>query len=435
MKKRDLALTSELIDFIAKSPIAYQVIENAAALLESDGYRAFDLQNGTLESGQKYYVTRNGSSLLAFRLPTENPNGFMITASHSDSPAFKLKTAYAVKACDRYLKLDTESYGGGIFSSWFDRPLSVAGRVVIRENDSFRVRSFAIDRDLCMIPNTCIHFNREINTGYKYNASVDTLPLLGAWSERPVMEELIAKELKIKPASIVSYDLFLVNRMRGTIYGVENEFFAAPRIDDQQCAFATLRAFLDSKTVSSVPVLAIFDNEEVGSSTKQGAASDLLRDTLDRIAAHYGTCVSALLPSSMMLSCDNAHAMHPNHPELSDAKNAPHMNEGIVIKHNANQKYTTDAVSEALFCAICKKANVPVQHFSNRSDIAGGSTLGNIASARVSLNTIDIGLAQLAMHSSYETAGTKDTAYMVDACKVFFETSLRCEADGSYCLI
>jgi len=435
MGNRDIALTQELIDFIASSPVSYLVIQNAIQKLESEGYRRFNLQSGTLKSGGKYYLTRNGSSLLAFRLPIARPSGFMVTASHSDSPLFKLKTHYAVKACDRYCKLDTESYGGGIFSSWFDRPLSIAGRIVVKEGDTLAVRPFAIKRDLCVIPNTCIHFNREINSGYKYNTSVDTLPLLGMWTEKPVLMQLIAQSLGIAENAIVSGDLFVYNRMHGTIWGTNDEFFSAPRIDDQQCAFTTLKAFLESETKASVPVCAIFDNEEVGSSTKQGAASDLLRDVLDRIASHYETCVSALLPSSMMLSCDNAHAQHPNHPELSDPINAPHLNEGIVIKHNANQKYTTDAVSEALFTELCSRANVPVQHFSNRSDIAGGSTLGSIASARVSMNTVDIGLAQLAMHSSYETAGVKDSAYMVDACKAFFEASVECLADGTYRLI
>ena len=221
--------------------------------------------------------------------------------------------------------------------------------------------------------------------------------------------------------------------MRGTIFGADNAFFAAPRIDDQQCAFTTLTAFLEAEETSgSIPICAIFDNEEVGSSTKQGAASDLLCNTLEAIAAHYGVSLASLLPSSLLLSCDNAHAMHPNHPELSDKQNAPHMNAGIVIKHNANQKYTTDAVSEALFTEICRQANVPVQHFANRSDIRGGSTLGSIASARVSMNTVDIGLAQLAMHSSYETAGTKDVGYMAEALKAFYGMKIRMTGDGRF---
>ncbi len=435
MNERDLYRTERLIDFIASSPVSYLVVQNAVRMLEENGYVPYHFGD-TFVSGEKYYITRNGSSVLAFRLPASVPNGFMITASHSDSPLFILKPDYSVKACDRYCKLNTEVYGGGIFSSWFDRPLSIAGRIVVRDNGALRTIPFSIDRDLCMIPNTCIHFNREVNSGYSYNPAVDMLPLFAAWDDRPVLQEMIANTVGVQADAILSSDLCLYNRMRGTIFGADNAFFAAPRIDDQQCAFSTLTAFLETEdTNGSVPVCAIFDNEEVGSSTKQGAASDLLRSTLDAIAARYDAPLSALLPSSLLLSCDNAHAMHPNHPELSDKHNAPHMNEGIVIKHNANQKYTTDAVSEALFTEICRKANVPVQHFSNRSDIRGGSTLGSIASARVSMNAVDIGLAQLAMHSSYETAGTKDTSYMIDACKAFFMHSIRCEADGVYRLL
>ena len=431
-QERAIALTNELIDFIADSPVSFLVIQNAVRQLEAAGYRRLELADGKPVPGEKYYLTRNGSSLLAFRLPNEVPNGFMVTAAHSDSPLFKVKTHYAVKACDRYLKLNTEVYGGGILSSWFDRPLSIAGRAVVRDGDMLSVKPFAIERDLCVIPNVCIHFNRDINSGFSYNPAVDTLPLVGSWADGPVLEQLAADTLGVSPDAIAACDLFLYNRQRGTIFGADQAFFAAPRIDDQQCAFATLKGFLESANGSGVPVLAIFDNEEVGSETKQGAASDLMQSVLERIASAYGKSLSAMLPASMMLSCDNAHAMHPNHPELSDKLNAPHMNEGIVIKHNANQKYTTDAVSEALFTEICKAANVPVQHFANRSDVRGGSTLGSIASARVSMNAIDIGLAQLAMHSAFETAGVKDTAYLVDACKAFFSASIRVTEDSSY---
>ena len=432
MDERNLHCTERLIDFIADSPVSYLVVRNAVRMLEENGYRPYRFGDN-LENSGKYYITRNGSSVLAFRLTASLPNGFMVTASHSDSPLFMLKPDYTVKACDRYCKLNTEVYGGGIYSSWFDRPLSIAGRAVVRDAGSLKVLPFSIDRDLCLIPNTCIHFNREINSGYTYNPAVDTLPLLCEWTEKPVLPELIANTVGVRTDDIVSSDLYLYNRMRGTIFGADNAFFAAPRIDDQQCAFTTLTAFIETEETSgSIPICAIFDNEEVGSSTKQGAASDLLCNTLEVIAAHYGVSLASLLPSSLLLSCDNAHAMHPNHPELSDKQNAPHMNAGVVIKHNANQKYTTDAVSEALFTEICRQANVPVQHFANRSDIRGGSTLGSIASARVSMNAVDIGLAQLAMHSSYETAGTRDSVYMIDACKTFFTRSVLCTADGTY---
>lgn len=435
MNERDLLLTNELIDFISKSPVSYYVIKNAVSLLEKKGFKRFDPQCGKLNPGEKRFITRNGSSLLAFQLPVSDPSGFMITASHSDSPLFKLKTNYEINTGDKYCKLNTEVYGGGIFSSWFDRPLSIAGRIIVSIDNCLQVIPVAPDRDLCVIPNTCIHFNREINSGYKYNPSIDTLPLFGSWQNHSSLLSLLAEEAGVSESSIVSYDLFIYNRMQGTVFGADQEFFSSPRIDDQQCAYSTIKAFLEADCNKSIPVCAIFDNEEVGSATKQGAASDLMRDTLEMIASLYGKPLSTLLPTSLMLSCDNAHAAHPNHPELTDGKNVPYMNEGIVIKHNANQRYTTDAVSEALFTAICKKSSIPIQHFSNRSDLPGGSTLGSIANTKVSLNTIDIGLAQLAMHSSYETAGVKDTAYLIDACKSFFESEIKYDGDKSYQII
>ena len=431
---RSVALTEELIDFIAESPVSYWVIENTVRMLKEAGYVRCDLRTHKPLPGGKYYITRNGSSLMAFRMPNDDPTGFLVTASHTDSPLFKIKTFHSVKACDRYMKLDVELYGSGILGTWFDRPLSVAGRAVVRSGDSMSVKPVKIDRDLAVIPNVCIHFNRDINDGVTYNKAIDTFPLVGAWSEEPMLTQIVADSLGVSPDAIVSSDLFLYNRMRGTIFGMNNEFLAAPRLDDQQCAFASLKGFLESEGSegTSIPVLTLFDNEEVGSQTKQGAASDLLRDVLELIAGAYSLPLPMLVPSSLMLSCDNAHAMHPNHPELSDPLNAPHMNGGIVIKHNANQRYTTDAVSQALITEICKRVNVPVQHFANRSDIHGGHTLGSITSSRVSMNTVDLGLGQLAMHSSYETAGVKDTAYFVDMCKAFFSSSIHCEADGIY---
>ena len=427
----DLTLTQNLIDFIADSPVCFSVIQNMSRLLDENGFQKLE-RSEKVNKGGRYYTTRNGSSLIAFSLPENKPNGFMLTASHGDSPLFKLKRNYSIKACDRYLKLDTESYGGGIFSSWFDRPLSLAGRLVVRDGGRLNAVPFSIDRDICIIPNTCIHFNRDLNNGYKFNPSVDTLPLAGEWDDESGLADLICDYIGVDKKNVVSSDIYVYSRMKGTVFGIRNEFFASPRIDDQQCAYLSMRAFLDAEKSHSIPMCCVFDNEEVGSSTKQGAASDFLKETVDSISETYGIPASSLLGSSLMLSCDNAHAMHPNHPELSNAKNAPHMNAGIVIKHNANQKYTTDAVSEALFTEICAKASVPVQHFSNRSDLVGGSTLGSIASARVSMNTVDIGLAQLAMHSSCETAGTRDSKYFYDALRVFFNSSILCEKDGVY---
>ena len=432
MNHSDLAYTKALLDFLEKSPVSFAAVREVEKRLEACGYTRLSMQSPwELAKGGRYYVTRNGSSLIAFALPDTAYTGFMIAASHSDSPCFKLKNECEVTAASHYLKLNTEGYGGMIISSWFDRPLSLAGRAIVKSGNTFETKVVVFDRDLCLIPNVCIHFNREINNGYKYNKSVDTLPLLANTTEKGAVKKLVARELNVTEDAIVSMDLYVINRTRGSIFGADNAFFCAPRIDDLQCAYTTLDAFLNAETPKSIPVYALFDNEEVGSETKQGAASTFLFDTLTRIAEASGRSLSEMLPASLMLSCDNGHAKHPNHPELSDPDNSPCLNGGVVIKHNANQRYATDALSEALFAEICARAEVPVQHFANRSDIAGGGTLGSISNTRVSLKTVDIGLAQLAMHSAVETGGTADTGYMIRACKAFYETALRLNDDGA----
>ncbi len=425
MKQSDLDRTNALLDFIERSPVCFAAVREAERQLLDAGFVRLSFQSTwDLTPGGRYYITRNGSSLIAFVVPEQPQPGLMIAASHSDSPCWKLKTDSEVVMFDRYLKLNTEGYGGMICSSWFDRPLSLAGRAIVKSGAAFETRVVTFDRDLCLIPNVCIHFNREINNGYKYNKAVDTLPLLANTKEKGAIRKLIAERLDVEPDAIVSYDMYVINRTRGSVFGADDAFFCAPRIDDLQCAYTTLAALLEAESFKAIPVYALFDNEEVGSETKQGAASMFLYDVATRIAAHYGRTLSELLPASLMLSCDNGHALHPNHPELSDAKNAPHLNGGVVIKHNANQRYATDALSEALFAEICRRADVPVQHFANRSDIAGGGTLGSISNTRVSMKTVDIGLAQLAMHSAVETGGVMDTDYMVRACKAFFESAL-----------
>lgn len=431
----DLDRTNALLDFIEHSPVCFAAVCEAQKMLESNGYSRLSFQDvWDLTPGGKYYITRNGSSLIAFCVPQDAQPGFMIAASHSDSPCFKLKTNSEVVMADRYLKLNTEGYGGMIISSWFDRPLSLAGRAIVKNGSAFETRVVTFDRDLCLIPNVCIHFNREINNGYKYNKAVDTLPLLSNTKEPGMVKKLVAERLGVEPDAIVSMDLYVINRTRGSVFGADDAFFCAPRIDDLQCAYTTLGGLLEAEAPKAIPVYALFDNEEVGSETKQGAASMFLYDVLTRVAMFYGRTLSEMLPASLMLSCDNGHALHPNHPELSDAKNAPHLNGGVVIKHNANQRYATDALSEALFAEICARADVPVQHFANRSDIAGGGTLGSISNTRVSMKTVDIGLAQLAMHSAVETGGIKDTDYMVRAVKAFYESALQIKDDGAIVL-
>lgn len=322
-----------------------------------------------------------------------------------------------------------------ICSTWFDRPLSIAGRILVKENNAVKTHLVNIDKDLVIIPNLAIHMNREVNDGYTYNAQIDMLPLYGDNSSKGSLMKTIAKEAEVEEESILDTDLFLYNRMNGTKIGSNEEYISSPRLDDLECAFTSLSAFLSENTSNSASVYCVFDNEEVGSGTKQGADSTFLYDVLRRINISLGKTEEdyyRLISSSFMVSADNAHALHPNYTDKSDLTNKVYMNDGIVIKYNANQKYTTDAVSASIFKTICDSVDVPYQTFTNRSDILGGSTLGNISNAHVSLNTIDIGLAQLAMHSTYETAGAKDVTYMIDAIKAFYNTSIEQVEDGQY---
>ena len=318
-----------------------------------------------------------------------------------------------------------------IDSTWFDRPLGVAGRVLIKEADGVSARLFAADRDVLLIPNVAIHFNRDINNGYKYNRQIDLCPLFSAGEmKKGAFDAFVAGQLGIGPERILGKDLFLVNRQRGSVWGVRSEFVSSPKLDDLQCAYASLQAFLQAENDQAGNVYCCFDNEEVGSNTKQGAMSTFLADVLGRINAGLGKTDEEYLQAqarSFLVSCDNAHAVHPNHPDKTDAQNRVWMNQGIVIKESANQKYTTDAFSRAVFTRICELADVPVQAFANRSDSVGGSTLGNLSNTQVSLHAVDIGLAQLAMHSSYETAGAKDTTYAIRALRMFYKTNLRIE--------
>ncbi|MBQ7657120.1 MAG: M18 family aminopeptidase [Clostridia bacterium] len=430
----DLLQAQKLISFIQQSPTSFHAIETIEK--ELAGFTPLSEREAwRLQPGGKYYVTRNRSSVIAFTLPQGPFRAFQLIASHSDSPTFKIKENAEVAVRDKYVQLDTERYGGMIMSSWFDRPLSIAGRVIVRGEMGVRTVLVNLDRDMTIIPNVAIHMNREVNNGYKFNPAVDTFPLWGSQEAKNTFKAEIAKAAGVEEKDVLGADLFLYNRVPGTVWGVKNEYLSAPRLDDLECAFSSLEAFKAAKPGNHVNVCCVFDNEEVGSTTKQGAHSTFLSDTLRRIVLSLGgneESYYAALASSFMLSADNAHAVHPNHPEYSDSVNQVWMNKGIVVKFNANQKYTTDAVSEAVFHAICEKAGVPVQHYANRSDLAGGGTLGNISGSHVSINTLDIGLAQLAMHSCYETAGVQDVDYMIRGMRAFYETEIESLNDGQY---
>ena len=421
--------------FVQQSPTAFHAVRTVSAQLEASGFRYLDeTECWQLTAGGKYYTTKNNSALIAFILPSEPFTHFQIISSHADSPMLKLKPSYESPSGNCYIRLNVEVYGGMIMSTWLDRPLSIAGRVILRNQNQLETRLIDLEEDVALIPNMPIHFNRDINDGYKYNPQVDLLPLYGESADKNELLSHLAKSVDAAPDQIVGSDLFLYSRTSGSVWGAQKQFFSCPRIDDLECAYTSLQSFLsvDKAPDKMVPVYALFDNEEVGSGSKQGADSTFLTDVLSQIhtAFAHGTPFSAVLARSFMLSADNAHAVHPNHPEKYDEQNRVYMNKGIVIKHSANQKYTTDGLSSAVFEDICHRNGIPVQHFTNRSDIRGGSTLGNIANTHASMNTADIGLAQLAMHSSYETAGCSDIDYMIDALKAFYKTNIFISGNG-----
>lgn len=419
--------TKEFFEFLKKSPTAFHAVENEKELLIAHGYTELkETEHWNVERGGKYFVTRNDSSLIALQVGTDlKEYGYRVAASHSDSPAFKVKENAQISVRGKYMQLNTEGYGGMICYTWFDRPLSLAGRVIVKENGKLKSRLFQMKRDLVLIPSVAIHMNRNVNEGMPCNKQIDLLPLFGTAEEagEEQFTKLLAAELGVRPGDIYGKDVYLYNRMEPTVWGSGREFISAARLDDLQCAYASLLGFLDSQNDKMITVYACFDNEEVGSMTRQGAGSTFFQDTLQRINFALGFSQEdyyCAVARSFMLSEDNAHAVHPNHPEKTDVGNCVYMNEGIVIKAHAGQKYASDAAGLALCREISEKAGIPIQSFSNRSDEAGGSTLGNIAICRVPIPAVDIGLAQLAMHSAYETAGEKDTMYMKRFTEAFY---------------
>lgn len=414
----------KLLDFIQKSPTAFHAVEEMSLRFRQEGFE--ELKENTpwnLKKGGRYFVTRNHSALIAFSVPETDVRKFHIIASHSDSPTFKIKENPEILSDNVYVKLNVEKYGGMICAPWVDRPLSVAGRLVVKENGKLIEKLVRIDRDLLLIPSLAIHMNRSVNEGVAYNVQKDLLPLYGGEEAKDTFMKLVADAAGVTEEDILGHDLFLYSRTPGAIWGAEEEFISSGRLDDLQCAFSSMEGLLAGDHKESIAVHCVLDNEEVGSGSRQGAASTFLKDTLWRINAGLGRSYEEYLMTlaeSFCISADNAHSVHPNYLDKADPVNHPVMNKGIVIKYNADQKYCTDAFSAAVFKDICKDADVPFQTFVNRSDMAGGSTLGNISITQVAVPTVDIGLPQLGMHSPYETAGVKDTAYFIKAAKEFF---------------
>lgn len=420
----------QLFSFIEKSPTSFHAVENAKKALAEAGFSPLsEGESWSLQPGQGYYVTRNQSSLIAFRVP-EVLSGFLIAAAHTDSPCFRLKGKSEVQA-EGYTKLDIDKYGGMIFSSWLDRPLSVAGRVMVATEKGVETRLINLDRDLAVIPSLAIHMDRTVNEGKKLTAQKDLMPLLGK-GEADLLA-LAAEAAGVSVDKLLSHDLFLYNRDGGTCLGPEEELILCPRLDDQMCVFGLLEGFLRQKAPKSTPVLCLFDSEEIGSQTVQGAMSTFLADILRRISLEKGlgeTEYLRLLAHSLMVSADNAHGVHPNHPEKAALTSRPRLGEGIVVKYGA--RYATTGLSAALLLRILRDQDIPVQDYYNHADIPGGGTLGVLSLGQVSVPTVDIGLAQLAMHSARETAGAADMGYLIDAMEAFFGAAIRETTPGCF---
>lgn len=418
--------TKALCRFLDSSHSVYHAAANIMHILDGAGYaRLTEGESWVLKPGGKYYVTRGGSSVIAFRIPQEAPQGFLISASHTDRPSFKVKLTPELTGV--YTRVAAELYGGAILYSWLDRPLSIAGRVLVETEQGAQVRLVDIDRDLLLIPSVAIHMNRQLNDGYKWDLTRDLTPLFGGKEDAGKLPKLLEKAAGGK---ILSHDLYLYIRQKACVWGCSNQFLSSQALDDLQCVYGCLNGFLQAASSRSIPVFCALDSEEVGSGSTQGAGSTFLEDVLARIAEGVNSDYRQLLSQSFLVSADNAHAIHPNRPELADPANAPVIGEGVVLKFNTSMRYCTDGVSAAFFRTVCQRAKVPVQSYYNRADIPGGSTLGRISICHVSVSTADIGLPQLAMHSCFETAHVRDARYLQEAMAAYYGSTLTISDNG-----
>ena len=426
-------MIKRLIDFLNASPVNYLAISNLCNELEKNGFRHIDPREpiGKVKAGDKLYVTKNDSSVYAFHIGRKSlaDAGFRMICAHCDSPTFRIKPNAEMTCEGGIVKLNTEVYGGPIMSTWFDRPLTIAGRVIVKGSDEMNPETLLlhVKRPLLQISNLAIHFNRQVNDGVKLSKQKDMLPILGIITNQleqgNLLMNVICEELSIKKEDILDFDLYLADATPACTFGVHNEFISSGRLDDLSMCFAGLEALIGTEDTDTTKVLAIFDNEETGSQTKQGAGSPFLSMMLKRIAiAQSGTeeAFYQAVERAFMISADNAHAWHPNYSEKYDPTNHPVLGGGPVIKFNAAQKYASDAVSAAVFSEVCRKAGVPCQRFVNHSDVAGGSTLGNILASSIPLRGVDMGNAILAMHSCRETGSVADHIYTVKAFTQFF---------------
>jgi aspartyl aminopeptidase len=430
LKNDEIKSVNELLSFINESPNTFFAIDNVKKELIKAGYKeVLESSPSIIKQNDKVFFVRNGSTLVALNVGKKANPSFHVIASHTDSPCFKIKPESDSKS-DIYNRINLAPYGGMLASTWLDRPLGVAGRVLLDKGNKVESKLINLKDLTVMIPNLCIHFNRTANSGYEYNMAVDMQAFISQEKEGEPLKDLLAKRLKVNKEDIVNFDLFTYNKEEGIIWGNDKEYISSPRLDDLECVFASLEAFKNVDNETAINVLYLSDNEEVGSSSRQGADSDFLKTILIRTCRDLGFDYESSVANSFLISADNAHAVHPNKASVTDASNKAYMNKGIAIKFNAAQTYTSDALSSAIFQKLCKNAQVPYQFFTNRSDLRGGSTLGNILLSHISFNSVDIGLPQLAMHSSYETAGSKDLIYAIKAFKEYYSSSLIIEENG-----
>ena len=425
----------DFLNFIKESKTMYHACNTISKILDDNNFiKLNENEKFNLELGKNYYFTRNNSSVIAFKLPKKLDDlSFNISAAHLDSPTFKLKPNFEIDL-NRYQMLNTEVYGGPIYSTFMDRPLDIAGRVLIKDNNKIITKLFSFDKPVCMIPNLCIHFNRNANTEMNLNPQKDMLPLfMDKEISKYDLKELISNKLNCKKEDIYGYDLFLSLIDRGTYVGFNNEFIMAPQIDNLECSYVSVMSLIKSKIKDgTIDILALFDNEEIGSHTRQGAQSDMVLNTLRRITDSFNLSNEehlCAINNSFFVSLDNAQGFHPNYPDKYDSTNRCYLNEGIVIKNAASGSYTTDGLSLSIFKEICEKANAKYQFTTNRSDIRGGSTLGAILLSKISIPAVDIGLAQLSMHSAYETCGSLDIDELMKAMIKYNETHFHFNGD------
>lgn len=431
MEQKAEKFAADLLQYLNDSPTAYHAVENAAALLREYGFSELqEREEWSLQMGGKYFVVKNSSAVIAFTVGKGDPakEGFRIIGAHTDSPCLKIKPGACSVTADGYVKVNVEIYGGAILHTWFDRPLALAGRLVVRENGALREKLIRIDKPVFMIPSLCIHFQRDVNEKAAYNKQTDLMPLLCMKEENAEKEDylrsLIRKETGIEKSDLVDYELFLYEYQKGIFMGKNQEFISASRIDDLSMVYAGLSALTEAEMGKCCQVFAAFDNEEVGSTTAQGANSDLLRHILNRICKNLGLTDEGYfqaIANSTSISADLAHAVHPNYSDKHDAETRPVLGGGPVIKYSASQRYATTAVSAACFMKVCERAGVPCQKFVNRNDIVGGSTIGPALSGLTTIPTVDMGAPILAMHSIREFGAVIDNVYTKQAFLAYYE--------------